>query len=152
MSFLASDIFYTVKKHIYSNSVKNIPDPIKFNYLLSHHQHIYTNEKIIKKLIKGGKNSNANLNKHLLSTRAIYKKIINNYFLFDQLDQEIQCLLTFYLRNNKKDFIKQFKKIDFGKEEIENWFIFKKYSRDKEFSLLATKKIKKNIPYLSNSK
>lgn len=150
-SFLASDIFYTVKKHIYDNSVKNLPDPIKFNYLLSHHQHIYTNEKMIKKLLKDTNASrNAILNKYLLSSRATYNKILNKYFLFDQLDQDIQNLLTFYLKNNKKDFIKQFKKINFSKEEIESWFIFKKYSRDKEFSLLATKKIKKNTPYFSN--
>ena len=150
LSIVIFDLFHAQEQCLFNNDVKKIPDVDKFNYLLA--KHFYTNsmKKNINTIVRKKKAPEKAINmlkKIIQDLEEEYDIAYKKYFNFLHNESIPVDLLNNYLKNRKKDFIHEFKKHNFDKDDIEGWFIFKRYKKDKEFIKISTSKIKKDISW-----
>ena len=117
-----SRIFRVKSKYVHDYKINEISDMEKFNFLLSQNQeyqllkNIYIKEKDF-----------------LAEAKEFHNENIEKYFKFSDLDGDLEMLLKFYIKNKKKDFLNLLKSMEFNKRELDEWYIFKKWSNELEF-------------------
>ena len=133
MDMNISRIFRVKSKYVHNYKIDEISDMEKFNFLLSQNQEYQLLKIYFKEKHALAEDMFDNPAEAMNRSKEFHNKNIEKYFKFSDLDGDLEMLLKFYIKNKKKDFLNLLKSMEFNKRELDQWYIFKKWSNESEF-------------------
>lgn len=134
---LVDQIFNTYKKNTCKNQINDVGDIAKFNYLLS-------NDLLKSALLRFRRGKEYKGVSETDAIKKVYqmklKRDLEENFQFSVLDNDIQNLLKSCITNKTKDFLNIVKEMQINQHDIDEWFIFAKYKKNKDFSKIYSSK------------